>query len=292
MGKNTVVYGGQPKHAQAADLREGVEIVIATPGRMIDFLDSNATNFKRVTYLVLDEADRMLDMGFEPQVRKITSQIRPDRQTLMWSATWPREVQRLARDICRENPVHINVGSLDLRTAHTIRQYVEVVSPADKKHRLRRLLEKVMDGSKILIFAQTKREGDDLTREMRTDGFPALCIHGDKKQEEREWVLKEFKEGKSPILVASDVASRGLDVKDIKYVINYDFPGGIEDYINRVGRTGRDGATGSSYTFFTQDKFKHAPALIKVLQEANQPIPAELEKLASGTGGGDGDRYR
>jgi len=291
--KNTCCYGGQPKHAQANDLREGVEIVIATPGRMIDFLDSGATNLKRVTYLVLDEADRMLDMGFEPQVRKITSQIRPDRQTLMWSATWPKEVQRLARDICRENPVHINVGSLDLRTAHTIRQYVEVVSPGDKKHRLRRLLEKVMDGSKILIFAQTKREGDDLTREMRTDGFPALCIHGDKKQEEREWVLKEFKEGKSPILVATDVASRGLDVKDIKYVINYDFPNQIEDYIHRVGRTGRAGATGSSYTFFTQDKFRHAPQLIQVLQEANQPVPAELEKLADGVSGGpDGRRYR
>merc|ERR1711862_1089812 len=227
----------------------------------------------------------------EPQVRKITSQCRPDRQTLMWSATWPKEVQRLARDICKENPVHINVGSLDMRTAHTIRQYVEVVSPADKKLRLRRLLGKGMGGSKILIFAQTKREGDDLTREMRTDGFPALCIHGDKKQEEREWVLKEFKEGKSPILVATDVASRGLDVKDIKYVINYDFPNQIEDYIHRVGRTGRAGATGSSYTFFTQDKFRHAPDLIKVLQEASQPVPAELEKLAEGSGGG-GDRRR
>merc|ERR1719183_2185912 len=232
----------------------------------------------------------MLDMGFEPQVRKMTSQIRPDRQTLMWSATWPREVQRLARDICRENPVHINVGSLDMRTAHTIRQYVEVVAPADKRHRLRRLLEKVMDGSKILIFSETKRGGDQLTREMRTDGFPALCIHGDKKQEEREGVLKEFKTGKSPILVATDVASRGLDVKDIKYVINYDFPNNIEDYIHRVGRTGRAGATGSSYTFFTQEKFKHANDLIKVLREASQPVPAELEKLA-GTAAGGGGSY-
>merc|ERR1712130_1083598 len=160
------------------------------------------------------------------------------------------------------------------------------------KHRLRRLLDKVMDGSKILIFAQTKREGDDLTREMRTDGFPALCIHGDKKQEEREWVLKEFTEGKSPILVATDVASRGLDVKDIKYVINYDFPNQIEDYIHRVGRTGRAGATGSSYTFFTHDKARHAPDLIKVLQEANQPVPAELEKLAAGAGGGAPENRR
>merc|ERR1712039_778666 len=254
----------------------------ATPGRFIDFLDHGDTNCKRVTYMVLDEADRMLDMGFDIQVRKITSQCRPDRQTLMWSATWPKEVAKLARDICKENPVHINVGSLDLRTAHTIRQYVEVVSQHDKKHRLRKLLEKVMDGSKILIFAQSKRDCDDLVKEMRTDGFPALCIHGDKKQEEREWVLKEFKEGKQPILVATDVASRGLDVKDIKYVINYEFPTTFEDYIHRVGRTGRAGATGSSYTFFTEDKFRHAKDLVAVLKEASQPVPQELEKLASG----------
>merc|ERR1712050_62312 len=292
--KNTCCYGGVPRGPQQTDLREGVEIVIATPGRLIDFLESGDTNCKRVTYLVIDEADRMLDMGFEPQVRKICSQFRPDRQTLMWSATWPKEVQKLARDLCKEDPAHINVGSLDLRTAHTIRQYVEVVKPQDKRRRLRRLLEKVMDGSKILIFAQTKRDGDDLTREMRTDGFPALCIHGDKKQEEREWVLKEFKEGKQPILVATDVASRGLDVKDIKYVINYEFPTTIEDYIHRVGRTGRAGATGSSYTFFTEDKFRHARDLIAVLKEANQPVPQELEKLAenAGSGGPDGRRYR
>merc|ERR1712039_385922 len=261
----------------------------ATPGRFIDFLDHGDTNCKRVTYMVLDEADRMLDMGFEPQMRKVCSQCRPDRQTLMWSATWPKEVQRLARDICKENPVHINVGSLDLRAAHTIRQYVEVCQEHDKRGRLKRLLEKVMDGSKILIFSSTKRDGDTLTREMRLDGWPALCIHGDKKQEELDWVLKEFKSGKSPILVATDVASRGLDVKDIKYVINYDFPNQIEDYIHRVGRTGRAGATGSSYTFFTQDKFRHANDLINVLKEANQPVPDELAKLGGG-GGGYGDR--
>mmetsp|Transcript_126411 Transcript_126411/g.219120 ORF Transcript_126411/g.219120 Transcript_126411/m.219120 type:complete len:538 (-) Transcript_126411:195-1808(-) len=286
--KNTCVYGGVPKRQQGQDLRDGVEIVIATPGRLIDFLDGGETNLKRVTYMVLDEADRMLDMGFEPQVRKIGSQVRPDRQTLMWSATWPKEVQKLAKDICRENPVHINVGALALRAAHTIRQYVEVVKEQDKRGRLQRLLEKVMDGSKILIFCETKRGGDQLTREMRTDGWPALCIHGDKKQEEREWVLKEFKEGKSPILVATDVAARGLDVKDIKYVINYDFPGSIEDYIHRVGRTGRAGATGSSYTFFTSDKFRFAKDLVEVLREASQPVPEELAKLVDGGSGGGG----
>jgi len=280
--KNTCCYGGVPRRPQEQDLKDGVEVVIATPGRLIDFLDSGVTNLKRVTYMVLDEADRMLDMGFEPQVRKVSGQCRPDRQTLMWSATWPKEVAKLARDLCKENPVHINVGSLDLRAAHTIRQYVEVVQVADKRGRLKRLLEKVMDGSKILIFANSKRDGDQLTREMRLDGWPALCIHGDKKQEERDWVLKEFKEGKSPILVATDVASRGLDVKDIKYVINYDFPGSVEDYIHRVGRTGRAGATGSSYTFFTADKSRHAGDLIRVLKEASQPVPEELEKLGGG----------
>merc|ERR1712039_750256 len=191
------------------------------------------------------------------------------------------------------DPVHLNVGSMDLRCAHTIRQYVEVVQEQDKRSRLKRLLEKVMDGSRILIFSSTKRDGDALTREMRLDGWPALCIHGDKKQEEREWVLKEFKEGKSPILVATDVASRGLDVKDIKYVINYDFPNQIEDYIHRVGRTGRAGAFGSSYTFFTSDKARHANDLINVLKEANQPVPDELAKLGGESSSyGDGRRYR
>ena len=278
--KNTCCYGGVPKGDQARHLRDGVEIVIATPGRLIDFLQSGDTNLKRVTYLVLDEADRMLDMGFEPQVRKMCTQVRPDRQTLMWSATWPHSVQALAREVCREDPVHINVGARQLRTAHTIKQYVEVLQESEKRSRLRRLLEKIMDGSKILIFCQTKRAGDDLTREMRTDGFPALCIHGEKRQEEREWVMKEFKEGKSPILVATDLASRGLDVKDIKCVINYDFPNQIEDYVHRVGRTGRAGASGSAYTFFTPHQSKHAKDLIDVLREANQSIPEELERLS------------
>merc|ERR1719293_602891 len=184
--------------------------------------------------------------------------------------------------------IPITVADAVMTASTTIRQYVEVVDAGEKRNRLRRLLEKVMDGSKILIFASTKRDGDELTREMRMDGWPALCMHGDKKQEERDWVLKEFKEGKSPILVATDVASRGLDVKDIKYVINYDLPTQIEDYVHRVGRTGRAGATGSSYTFFTSDKARMAPDLIKVLREASQPVPDELLRMAGETPGGGG----
>lgn len=278
--KHCVAYGGVPKRQQIIDLRRGAEILIACPGRLIDFLEVGTTNLRRVTYLVLDEADRMLDMGFEPQIRKIESQIRPDRQTLMWSATWPKEVQGLARVLCREDPVHINVGSFELKACHNIRQIIQVVSEHEKKARLRNLLTRITDGSKILIFAETKRGADNLTRELRTDGFKALSLHGDKKQEERAWVLSEFKAGRSPIMVATDVASRGLDVKDVRYVINYDFPNQIEDYIHRIGRTGRAGTTGSAFTFFSPDKYKSASELITVLEEAKQEVPPELRALA------------
>lgn len=147
-----------------------------------------------------------------------------------------------------------------------------------------------MDGSKVLIFAETKKGADTLTRELRLAGWPALCIHGDKKQEERTWVLNEFKEGKNPIMVATDVASRGLDVKDIRHVINYDFPNQIEDYVHRIGRTGRAGATGAAYTFFTEDKYRLARDLVRVMKEASQPIPPQLEALMGRAGAGDAPR--
>jgi len=277
--KNAVAYGGVPRRPQVTDLKQGAEILICCPGRLIDFLESNVTNLRRVTYLVMDEADRMLDMGFEPQIRKIVGQIRPDRQTLMWSATWPKEVQNLARDLCREEPVHINVGSIELKACHNIRQHVEVIPEYEKKSRLKALLQRIMDGSKILIFSETKKGADTLTRDMRIEGWPALCIHGDKKQEERTWVLNEFKNGRAPIMVATDVAARGLDVKDVRYVINYDFPNQIEDYVHRIGRTGRAGSSGSAFSFFTSDKFRLAKELIRVLREANQTVPSDLERL-------------
>ncbi|PNW88411.1 hypothetical protein CHLRE_01g028200v5 [Chlamydomonas reinhardtii] len=207
--KNTVVYGGAPKGPQARDLRGGVEIVIATPGRLIDMLDSRITNLRRVTYLVLDEADRMLDMGFEPQIRKIVDQIRPDRQTLLWSATWPKEVQAIARDFLKD-PYQVIIGSPDLKANHNIRQVVEMVEGFAKYPRLRKLLDGEMDGRRILIFVETKRGCDELVRQLRTDGYPALGLHGDKSQQERDWVLQEFKNGTHPIMLATDVAARGL----------------------------------------------------------------------------------
>ncbi|KAL1099120.1 hypothetical protein V6Z11_D05G142300 [Gossypium hirsutum] len=279
--KNTCIYGGVPKGPQVRDLQKGVEIVIATPGRLIDMLESNHTNLRRVTYLVLDEADRMLDMGFEPQIRKIVSQIRPDRQTLYWSATWPKEVEQLARQFLY-NPYKVVIGSADLKANHAIRQHVNIVSESQKYNKLVKLLEDIMDGSRILIFMDTKKGCDQITRQLRMDGWPTLSIHGDKSQAERDWVLSEFKAGKSPIMTATDVAARGLDVKDVKYVINYDFPGSLEDYVHRIGRTGRAGAKGTAYTFFTAANARFAKELIAILEEAGQKVSPELAAMGRG----------
>ncbi|KAL3082856.1 hypothetical protein niasHS_010658 [Heterodera schachtii] len=383
----TCCYGGAPKAGQANDLRRGVDICVATPGRILDFMEANTTNMRRCTFLVLDEADRMLDMGFEPQIRKIVGQIRPDRQSLMFSATWPKEVRSLAADF-QVNPVHLNVGSLELAANHNIQQHVEVIDEYSKQGRLFELLDHIMRQRecKTLIFVETKRKADDITRNMRRDGWPALCIHGDKEQKEREWVLSEFKESKTPILLATDVAARGLaesenelvvhkkgrpgrvavdvrwwgfgriglgrtrrpsvgcpidvlclwlrftrlmaihlcvirrrdggggghthkngqpqsfrkaplcprfvkivvqhgvrkkvDVSDIKYVINFDYPNNSEDYVHRIGRTGRQDKTGTSYTFFTQQNAPKARDLIKVLEEAKQIVPDRLRELS------------
>ncbi|KAK7330534.1 hypothetical protein VNO77_24729 [Canavalia gladiata] len=283
--RSTCIYGGAPKGPQIRDLKRGVEIVIATPGRLIDMLEAQHTNLQRVTYLVLDEADRMLDMGFEPQIRKIVGQIRPDRQTLYWSATWPREVETLARQFLR-NPYKVIIGSSDLKANQSINQVVEVLTDTEKYNRLIRLLKEVMDGSRILIFMETKKGCDQVTRQLRMDGWPALSIHGDKNQAERDWVLAEFKSGRSPIMTATDVAARGLDVKDIKCVINYDFPSSLEDYVHRIGRTGRAGAKGTAYTFFTHANAKFARDLIKILQDAGQAVSPALSALTRSSGSG------
>ncbi|XP_037545631.1 probable ATP-dependent RNA helicase DDX17 [Nematolebias whitei] len=292
--KSTCVYGGAPKGPQLRDLERGVEICIATPGRLIDYLESGKTNLRRCTYLVLDEADRMLDMGFEPQIRKIVDQIRPDRQTLMWSATWPKEVRQLAEDFLRDY-IQINIGALELSANHNILQIVDVCMETEKDNKLIQLMEEIMaeKENKTIIFVETKKRCDDLTRRMRRDGWPAMCIHGDKSQPERDWVLTEFRTGKAPILIATDVASRGLDVEDIKFVINYDFPNCSEDYVHRIGRTARSTNKGTAYTFFTPGNLRQARDLVRVLEEARQAINPKLMQLVdSGRGGGGGGRMR
>lgn len=279
--RSICVYGGAPKGPQESALRRGAEICVATPGRLIDFLESHAITLSRCTYLVLDEADRMLDMGFEPQIRKIIEQIRPERQLVLYSATWPKEVQRLAEDYL-DTYAQINIGSYELAANKNITQVVELCQQYEKDAKLLNLLRELTKDSdpKMLIFTETKRKADELTRYLRREGWPALCIHGDKQQSEREWVLNEFKTSKSPILIATDVAARGLDVDDIKFVINYDFPQSSEDYVHRIGRTGRRDRKGTAYTFFTQHNSKNAGDLVKILTEAGQHVDPALVEMA------------
>jgi superfamily II DNA/RNA helicase len=222
----------------------------------------------------------MLDMGFEPQIRKVVSQIRPDRQTLMFSATWPKEVRALASDFQTE-PVFMNQGSLELSANHNIQQNVEIIDEYSKVDRLFKLLDEIskQPENKTIIFVETKRKADELASRMRNDGRKALCIHGDKSQTERDWVMREFRDGRSSILLATEVAARGLDVNDIKYVINYDYPISSENYVHRIGRTGRCDNKGTSYTFFTPNDSPKAAGLIKVLQEAKQNVPDALARM-------------
>ncbi|XP_066148044.1 uncharacterized protein [Euwallacea fornicatus] len=291
--RNTCVFGGAPKGPQARDLERGVEICIATPGRLIDFLEKGSTNLARCTYLVLDEADRMLDMGFEPQIRKIIEQIRPDRQTLMWSATWPKEVMKLASDFMQDYTT-INIGSLQLSANHNILQIVDVCQEHEKEYKLNQLLQEISNsadpGAKIIIFVETKKKVEQITRNIKRFGWPALCMHGDKSQQERDYVLRDFRTGKSTILVATDVAARGLDVDGIKYVINYDYPNSSEDYIHRIGRTARSDSTGTSYAFFTPGNSRQAKDLISVLKEANQVVNPKLAEMMGRGGGGYGGK--
>lgn len=229
----------------------------------------------------------MLDMGFEPQIRKIVSRIPPQRQTLFFSATWPREVKQIASQFVVNRTVHVFVGGVEekLVANKSITQHILVVGQHEKMTQLVGLLRSKPPGTKMIIFSGTKRMCDQLAYGICRD-FKAAAIHGDKRQQERDQVLADFKSGRTPILVATDVAARGLDVKDVAAVINYDFPNGVEDYIHRIGRTGRAGATGEAYTLFTQNDSKYARELSQVLSEAGQVVPPQLQEMSRYGGGG------
>ncbi|CAF3342218.1 unnamed protein product [Rotaria socialis] len=281
--RTTVIFGGAPKESQRNALLSGVEVVIGTPGRLLDFIQEGALKLDRITFLVLDEADRMLDMGFEPQIRQICERIRSDRQTTMFSATWPKEVRKLADSFLSTNRVHVTIGNVILAANPSICQIIEVCTESQKQNRFIEILQQIMSlhNGKTLVFCQTKRRVNELYLVTKQMGFPVLYIHGDKQQSQRDFTMNEFRRRQKIILIATDVAARGIDIQDIQFVINIDFPNQTEDYIHRIGRTGRNTeAFGTSYTFFTSDNAKQAPSLVRVLQEAGQNVNQDLMEMA------------
>ncbi|KAI1810778.1 P-loop containing nucleoside triphosphate hydrolase protein [Poronia punctata] len=276
-------YGGAPIKDHIAELKRGAEIVVCTPGRMIDLLAANqgrVTNLKRVTYVVLDEADRMFDMGFEPQVMKIFANMRPDRQTILFSATMPRIMDSLAKKVL-SNPVEITVGGRSV-VAPEITQVIEIREENTKFLRLLGLLGELYDkdeDARTLIFVERQEKADELLKELLQKGYPCMSIHGGKDQVDRDSTIQDFKAGALPILIATSVAARGLDVKQLKLVVNFDAPNHLEDYVHRAGRTGRAGNKGTAVTFITPDQENCAIGISKALEQSGQPVPEQLEDM-------------
>ncbi|KAJ5494478.1 Helicase C-terminal [Penicillium fimorum] len=281
-------YGGAPIKDQIAELKRGAEIIVCTAGRLIDLLAANqgrVLNLRRVTYVVLDEGDRMFDMGFGPQVVKIMESIRPDRQTVLFSATFPKSMEALARKTLNQ-PVEITVGGRSV-VAPEITQIVEVRNNDQKFFRLLELLGNLYEDDanedyRTLIFVDRQEAADDLLKQLMYKGYPCMSIHGGKDQIDRDSTIQEFKAGIFPILVATSVAARGLDVKQLKLVVNYDAPNHLEDYVHRAGRTGRAGNTGTAVTFVTEEQDRYALDIAKALKQSGQEVPEPLQKLVDG----------
>jgi ATP-dependent RNA helicase RhlE len=247
MPKAALVIGGVSEGAQIQSLRTGCGLIIATPGRLQDFLDRRLANLNQIKMLVLDEADRMLDMGFLPAIRRIVAILPEDRQTLCFSATMEQSVAALVHEYMR-NPVRVALGSV-LKPAESVRLTAYEVRPMEKMDALRRLLDS--ETGQTLVFARTKRGAERIAKALVRDGFDAAMIHGDRSQSQRNSALAGFQEGRYRVLVATDIAARGLHVDEVAHVINYDLPKTAEDFIHRVGRTGRAGSQGHASSLVT-----------------------------------------
>ncbi|KAL3053456.1 hypothetical protein OYC64_005900 [Pagothenia borchgrevinki] len=277
--RSVAVYGGGSMWEQAKALQEGAEIVVCTPGRLIDHVKKKATSLQRVSYMVFDEADRMFDMGFEYQVRSVASHVRPDRQTLLFSATFRKKIERLARDILVD-PIRVVQGDIG-EANEDVTQIVEMLpTAADKWDWLtRRLVEFTSSGS-VLIFVTKKANCDELAANLTQEGHSLGLLHGDMDQSERNKVISDFKKQNLPVLVATDVAARGLDIPSIRTVVNYDVARDIDTHTHRIGRTGRAGEKGVAYTLLTNKDTTFAGDLVRNLEGANQAVTKELMDLA------------
>jgi len=290
---SVVVYGGQDIRHQFRELDRGCDLLVGTPGRLMDFVERGRISLAQVSCLVLDEADRMLDMGFEPQIRNIVMQqdMTENRQTMMFSATFPKEIQRLAADFLY-NYIFIAVGRVGA-SSDFITQNVEWVPEEDKRTKLMQLLPACK--GLTLIFVERKKSADLLETYLNREGFHASSIHGDRSQHEREQALAMFRNGRCPILVATDVAARGLDIANVNDVINFDFSNTIDDYVHRIGRTGRAGNTGNAWSFINEKSSHLYKELFEMLHENKQAVPQWLQSLVESTGrgpqrGGGGNR--
>ncbi|KAI1118487.1 P-loop containing nucleoside triphosphate hydrolase protein [Nemania sp. NC0429] len=282
--KTVCVYGGASKDDQRHLLRKA-DIIVATPGRLKDFLEEGAIKLDNTKFAVLDEADRMLDKGFEDDIKRIVGCMpkKEERQTLMFTATWPQSVQALALTFMI-SPVRIQIGgneSGDLQANTRIEQRVEVIDQRAKEGRVLQLLKAQPKNERVLVFCLYKKEATRVEGFLQQRGIKVVGIHGDLKQEQRTRSLEAFKSGQTPVLVATDVAARGLDIPEVKLVINVTFPLTIEDYVHRIGRTGRAGKTGQAITLFTEHDKAHSGELINILKVAGQPIPNELLKFGT-----------
>ena len=262
--RSTVVYGGVDMNAQIAQLRKGVEILVATPGRLLDHVQNKTVMFNQVSLLVLDEADRMLDMGFLPDIKRIIALLPTQRQNLLFSATFPDEIRSLARSLLRD-PAEVQVATRNA-VADLVTHIVHLVA-REKKRELLAYLIQSRELKQVLVFSGTRIGANRLAHQLRRDHIHADAIHGDKTQAEREAALEDFKAGKTSVLVATDVASRGLDIEGLPQVINFDVPRSPEDYVHRIGRTGRAGMAGEAISLVAPEDHEALAAIEKLIKK-------------------------
>lgn len=282
--KCVVIYGGVNQNPQTKALHDGVDIIVATPGRLIDLTNQGFVDYSGIEIFVLDEADRLLDMGFIPDIRRIVAKLPTKRQTLLFSATMPEEIRQLAAAVLRD-PIRVQIASTSA-AADTVEQSVYHVEKRNKPHLLSHVLQTTA-GQRVLVFTRTKHGADRVARTLSREGIHSEAIHGNKTQSARRRALERFKSQRPPVLVATDIAARGLDIDEVSHVINYDLPNEPETYVHRIGRTGRAGASGVAVTFCQADERADLKAIERLIRQsipvaADHPSYPPTGKMPSG----------